>query len=72
MEQWEFNRLVIHGTEKELDKAMQEHPDLMDKCAEEIQARLWESPLMMDEMDYQRLVDRGLDEGEEYNYIDDL
>ena len=32
MEQWEFNRLVIHGTEKELDKAMQEHPDLMDKC----------------------------------------
>ena len=51
---------------------MQEHPDLMDKCAEEIQARLWESPLMMDEMDYQRLVDRGLDEVEEYNYIDDL
>ena len=72
MEQSEFNRLVIHETEKELDKAMQEHPDLMGKCAEEIQARLWESPLMMDEMDYQRLVDRGLDEVEEYNYIDDL
>ena len=54
-------------SEKELDKAMQEHPDLMDKCAEEIQARLWESSLMMDEMDYQRLV-----EVEEYNCIDDL
>lgn len=72
MEQWEFNWLVIHGTEKELPKAMQEHPDLMDKCSEEIQARLWESPLTMDEMDYQRLVDRGLEEVEEYNYIDDL
>ena len=72
MEQWEFNRLVIHGTEKELDKAMQEHPDLMDKCAEEIQARLWESPLMMDEMDYQRMVDRAAGRGRRYNYIDDL
>lgn len=72
MEQWEFNRLVIHGTEKELNKAMQEHPDLMDKCAEEIQARLWESPLTMDDMDYQRLVDRRLEEVEEYNITDDI
>lgn len=29
MKQWEFNRLVIRGTEKELEKAMQEHPDLV-------------------------------------------
>lgn len=72
MKQWEFNRLVIHGTEKELDKAMQEHPDLMDKCAEEIQARLMESPAVMDGKDYQRLVDRGLEEVEEYNITDDI
>lgn len=72
MKQWEFNRLVIHGTEKELDKAMQEHPDLMDKCAEEIQARLMESPAVMDGKDYQQLVDRGLEEVEEYNITDDI
>lgn len=72
MEQWEFNRLVIHGTEKELDKAMQEHSDLMMAYAEREEAELRESPVVMDEMDYQRLVDRGLEEVEEYNYIDDL
>ena len=72
MEQWEFNRIVIHGTEKDLDKVMQEHPNLMDKCAEEIQARLWESPAVMDGKDYQRLVDRGLEEVEEYNITDDI
>lgn len=72
MKQWEFNRLVIHGTEKELDKAMQEHPDLMMAYAEREEAELRESPVVMDEMDYQRLVDRGLEEVEEYNYIDDL
>ena len=72
MKQWEFNRIVIHATEKELDKAMREHPDLMDKCAEEIQARLMESPAVMDGKDYQRLVDRGLEEVEGYDCIDDL
>ena len=64
----------LHGyfTEKELDKAMLEHPDLMMAYAEQEEAVLKESPLIMDEMDYQRLVDRGLEEIEEYNYIDDL
>ena len=72
MEQWEFNRLVIHGTEKELDKAMQEHSDLMMAYAEREEAELRESPVVMDEMDYQRLVDRGLEEVEEYNITDDI
>ena len=40
--------------------------------AEREEAELRESPVVMDEMDYQRLVDRGLEEVEEYNYIDDL
>lgn len=72
MKQWEFNRLVVHGTEKELNKAMREHQDLMMAYAEREEAELRESPVVMDEMDYQRLVDRGLEEVEEYNYIDDL
>lgn len=72
MEQWEFNRLVVHGTEKELDKAMLEHPDLMMAYAEQEEAVLKESPLIMDELDYQRLVDRGLEEVEDYDYISDL
>ena len=72
MKQWEFNRLVVYGTEKELNKAMREHPDLMMAYAEREEAELRESPVVMDEMDYQRLVDRGLEEVEEYNYIDDL
>lgn len=72
MKQWEFNRIVVHGTEKELDKAMQEHPDLMMAYAEQEEAVLRESPLIMDDMDYQRLVDWGLEEVVEYDYTDDL
>ena len=72
MKQWEFNRIVVHGTEKELDKAMQEHPDLMMAYAEQEEAVLRESPLIMDDMDDQRLVDWGLEEVVEYDYTDDL
>lgn len=72
MKQWEFNRLVVHGTEKELDKAMQEYPDLMMTYAEQMEAELRDSPAVMDGKDYQRLVDRGLEEVEGYDCIDDL
>lgn len=72
MKQWEFNRLVGHGTEKELDKAMQEYPDLMMAYAEQMEAELRDSPALMDGKDYQRLVDRGLEEVEGYDCIDDL
>lgn len=72
MKQWEFNRLVIRGTEKELDKAMQEYPDLVMAYTEQMEAELRDSPAVMDGKDYQRLVDRGLEEVEEYDYTDDI
>ena len=72
MKQWEFNRLVIRGTEKELDKAMQEYPDLVMAYTEQMEAELRDSSAVMDGKDYQRLVDRGLEEVEEYDYTDDI
>ena len=72
MTQQEFNHIVVYGTDEEVQKAMREHPDLMEACAEGIRKRLQESPLRMDELDYLRLVDRGLEEVVEYDYTDDL
>lgn len=72
MKQWEFNRLVINGTEQELNKAMLENPDLMMAYTEQMESELRDSPAVMDGKDYQRLVDRGLEEVEGYDCIDDL
>lgn len=72
MTQQEFNHIVVYGTDAEVQKAMREHPDLMEACADGIQKRIQESPLRMDELDYQRLVDWGLEEVEEYNITDDI
>lgn len=44
----------------------------MVKVTEEEKRILWESPAVMDGKDYQRLVDRGLEEVEEYNITDDI
>lgn len=72
MTQQEFNRIVIHGSAEEVNKAILENPDLAAKCAKQIEMDVKDSPLIMDEMDYQRLVDRGLEEVEEYNYMSDV
>ena len=72
MTQQEFNRLVLRGSEEEVNKAMLENPDLVAECAKQIEMDVKSSPLLMDEMDYQRLVDRGLEEVESYDYMSDV
>ena len=72
MTQKEFNRIVIHGSAEEVNKAILENPDLAAESAKQIEMDVKNSPLIMDEMDYQRLVDRELEEVEEYNYMSDI
>lgn len=42
MTQQEFNHIILHGTDQEALEAMQEHPDLLETCSEEIRARVKE------------------------------
>lgn len=72
MTQQEFNRIVLHGSEEEVTKAILENLDLTAECAKHIETDVKNSPIIMDEMDYQRLVDRGLEEVEDYDYMSDV
>ena len=72
MTQQVFNHIILHGTDQEALEAMQEHPDLLETCSEEIRARVKESPFLFDEQDVQRLRDHGLEEVENYSYFEDL
>lgn len=72
MTQQEFNRIVLHGTEDELYEAALAHPDLLEVCAKQIETDVDMMIAPTDEFWYQRLVDRGLEEVEEYNYIEDI
>jgi len=56
--QQEFNRIVIYGTEEELQEAVQKYPKLMQTCAEQIEAELNSTMVPpISEQWYQRLVD---------------
>lgn len=73
MKQNEFNRLVLHGTWEDLEKAMRDYPDLLENCAEQIRASMDDMVTPIDDgLWYQRMVDRGLEDVEEYDYIDDI
>lgn len=72
MTQAEFNRIVIHGTFEDLHKAALEYPKLLERCALLIEMELRDRLPPIDENDYQRLVDRGLEEIETYDFIDDV
>ena len=71
MTQAEFNRIALYGTWDELHKAMIEYPALLDMCAQLIELEPKDKLPPIDEYDYQRLVDRGLEEIETYVFIDD-
>ena len=71
MTQEEFNRIVLHGTEDELYKNALAYPELAAVCAKQIEADLDSMPTL-DKNLYQRLVDRGLEEIELYNWIEDV
>lgn len=72
MTQAEFNRIVLHGTEEELYKAALAHPDLLEVCAKQIETDVDMMVAPIDRFWYQRLVDRGLEDVECYDYTDDL
>lgn len=72
MTQAEFNRIVLYGTFEELYEASRKYPELLEKCSQQIEAELREKLPPIDKYDYQRLVDRGLEEVETYNFTDDI
>lgn len=72
----EFVRRAKVASEKELVELFKQYPELGQQCADQIEADLKDHTagraVTYDGADYQRLIDRGEEEIEEYNYTEDI
>lgn len=72
----EFLRRVKIADTDEIIELFKQYPDLAEQCADQIKKELDESSagraVTYDDADYQRLVDRGVEEIEGYNYTEDI
>lgn len=72
----EFLRLIKDADAEESMKLFKQYPDLAQQCAEQILKELDEHSagraVTYDGADYQRLVDRGEEDIEGYNYTEDV
>lgn len=72
----EFIRRTKTADTKELIELFKTYPDLANQCAEQIKKEIQDHTagraVTYDGADYQRLIDRGEEEIEEYNYMADV
>lgn len=72
----EFLRQVKIADTDEIIELFKQYPDLAEQCADQIKKELDESSagraVTYDGVDYQRLIDRGEDDVESYNYFEDV
>ena len=72
----EFLRRVKVADPDEILDLFKQYPDLAQQCAEQIEKELEDHTagraVTYDGADYQRLVDRGEEEIEKYNYTEDV
>lgn len=71
----EFLRRIKNVSTEDTIKLFKKYPDLADQCAELIEKELDDRDagraVTYDGADYQRLVDRGEEDIEGYNYMED-
>jgi hypothetical protein len=73
MKESEFNKLVMSGTHKELFEAIEKYPELMNKyVSQQTFVEDTGMAIPLDDLYYQRLEDRGLEEVVEYSLVDDI
>lgn len=72
----EFLRRIKEADTEESIKLFKQYPELAQQCAEQILKELDEHTagraVTYDGADYQRLVDRGEEDIEGYNYMEDI
>ena len=72
----EFLRRIKAADTDEIIELFKQYPDLAEQCAELIERELDDRDagraITYDGADYQRLVDRGAEDVEEYNYTEDI